>query len=118
VFRPGAVSYLRIPASNAEQASSFYTAVFGWHARAGSSSFEDASGHVIGHFMEDMAVAGEAGVRPYIYVESVEQTLRKLHELGGELVTAPYPEGELTVATFRDPSGNVIGVWQRAGRPA
>ncbi len=26
----------------------------------------------------------------------------------------PYAEGDLRVATFRDPSGTVIGVWQRA----
>ena len=35
---------------------------------------------------------------------------------GGEVVTAPYPEGDLRVATFRDPAGNVIGVWQQAPR--
>jgi hypothetical protein len=29
------------------------------------------------------------------------------------LVDPPYPEGDLRVATFRDPAGNVIGVWQR-----
>jgi predicted enzyme related to lactoylglutathione lyase len=23
-----------------------------------------------------------------------------------------YPEGSLTIAAFRDPAGNVIGVWQ------
>jgi predicted enzyme related to lactoylglutathione lyase len=35
---------------------------------------------------------------------------------GGELVTAPYPEGDLWVATFRDPAGNVVGVRQRGLR--
>jgi predicted enzyme related to lactoylglutathione lyase len=25
----------------------------------------------------------------------------------------PYPEGNLTVATFRDPTGNTIGIWQQ-----
>jgi hypothetical protein len=29
---------------------------------------------------------------------------------------APYPEGDLWVATFRDPAGNVLGVWQTASR--
>ena len=32
-----------------------------------------------------------------------------------EAATAPYPEGNLTVATFRDPAGNEIGVWQQGG---
>ena len=40
--------------------------------------------------------------------------MRVLKDLGGETVTAPYPEGDLRVATFRDPAGNVIGAWQRA----
>ena len=35
---------------------------------------------------------------------------------GGEIVTPPYPEGDLWVGTFRDPSGNVLGVWQTGPR--
>jgi predicted enzyme related to lactoylglutathione lyase len=31
-------------------------------------------------------------------------------------VTEPYPEGDLWVAVFRDPSGNVLGVWQHGPR--
>jgi len=33
---------------------------------------------------------------------------------GGVVIEVPYAEGDLRVATFRDPAGNVIGVWQRA----
>jgi predicted enzyme related to lactoylglutathione lyase len=66
VFRPGGVSYLRIPADQPAEAAAFYEFVFGWRVRADPDrgSFEDASGHVIGHFLADMQVAGEAGVRP------------------------------------------------------
>jgi hypothetical protein len=35
---------------------------------------------------------------------------------GGALDTEPYPEGNLSVATFRDPAGNVLGVWQSGQR--
>jgi predicted enzyme related to lactoylglutathione lyase len=55
----------------------------------------------------------EAGVRPYIYVERVDEALDKVAAHGGEVVTAPYPEDDLLVATFRDPPGNVLGVWQQ-----
>jgi hypothetical protein len=34
--------------------------------------FEDATGHIIGHFMTDLPVAGEAGVVPYIYVQNID----------------------------------------------
>ena len=115
VFRGGGISYLRIPAPDPQEAAAFYRHVFGWtvDSRRRDPSFEDGSGHVIGHFVPDAAVAGEAGVRPYIYVESVRATLERVTASAGVVVDAPYPEGDLCVATFRDPAGNVVGVWQR-----
>ena len=73
VFRPGGVSYLRIPAPDPQRAATFYAAVFGWTVDNDrmSPSFADGSGHVIGHFMADLPVAGTPGVRPYVYVEDV-----------------------------------------------
>lgn len=70
---------------------------------------------MIGHFIPDAEVAGEAGVRPYVYVDDVDQTLALITTRGGEVVRAPYPEGDLRVAAFRDPDGYVVGVWQRGG---
>src|SRR5213080_4492772 len=118
VFRLGGVSYLRIPADAPQRAADFYETVFGWTVDRDRDepSFEDGSGHVIGHFVAGQAVAGEAGVRPYVFVASVDETLDRVVTNGGEVVTAPYPEGDLRVATFRDPAGNVIGVWQQAPR--
>ena len=115
VFRPGGVSYLRIPAPEPQRAAAFYAAVFDWTVDNDriNPSFADGSGHVIGHFMADLPVAGAAGVRPYIYVEDVAATLDRALANGAEPATAPYPEGNLTVATFRDPAGNEIGVWQQ-----
>jgi len=118
VFRVGGVSYLRIPAREPRRSAAFYEAVFGWRlgGDAHEPSFEDGTGHVIGHFMADLPSAGEAGVRPYIYVEGVDETLDKIVAHGGEVVAAPYPEGDLWVATFRDLSGNMFGVWQQGPR--
>jgi len=118
VFRVGGISYLRIPAEDPRGSAVFYEAVFGWSVRddRDDPSFEDGTGHVIGHFVADLSVAGEAGVRPYIFVEHVDETLDKVVAHGGEVVTAPYPEGDLSVATFRDPSGNVLGIWQQGPR--
>jgi hypothetical protein len=120
VFRTGGVSYLRIPADNARGPATFYEAVFGWSVRGDRDepSFADGSGHVIGHFTADRAVAGEAGVRPYIFVDRVDEALERVVAQGGEVVTAPYPEDDLWVATFRDPAGNVLGVWQTGPRDA
>jgi uncharacterized protein len=50
-------------------------------------SFEDGTGHVIGHIRADMEVAGEAVIRPYVYVETVEDTLERVNANGGEVAT-------------------------------
>lgn len=116
VSRSGGVSYLRIPAEDPRALAAFYEGVFGWSVDADREdpSFEDGTGHVIGHFVADVPVAGEAGIRPYVFVERVDETLEKVVGRGGQVVTPTYEEGNLLVATFRDPSGNVVGVWQTA----
>jgi predicted enzyme related to lactoylglutathione lyase len=115
VFRASGISYLRIPAADPRRAAAFYEAVFGWTVRSDRDdpSFEDGTGHVIGHFVADQPVAGEAGLRPYVYVEDLGETLERVVAEGGEIVTPPYPEGDLRVATFRDPAGNVVGLWEK-----
>jgi predicted enzyme related to lactoylglutathione lyase len=114
VARPAGISYLRIPSDDPKRSAAFYEAVFGWKVDADREdpSFEDGTGHVIGHIHADMEVSGEAGIRPYVFVESVAEVLERIEANGGEVVTPPYPEGDLTVAVFRDPTGNVLGVWQ------
>lgn len=118
VFRVGGVTYLRIPTRDVGRSASFYKAVFGWRLKGDPDNpgFSDATGHVIGHWQADLPVAGEAGVIPYIFVDRVDDTLWQINEHGGEVVKTPYPEGDLWIATFRDPDGNVLGVWQHGPR--
>jgi hypothetical protein len=114
VARPAGISYLRIPSTDPKRSAQFYEAVFGWKVDADRDdpSFQDGTGHVIGHIHSDMEVSGEAGIRPYVFVESVGEALERIEANGGEVVTPPYQEGDLTVAVFREPSGSVLGVWQ------
>jgi uncharacterized protein len=116
MFRSNGISYLRLPSADPKATAEFYAAVFDWKVNAAREdpSFEDGTGHVIGHISSDHEVAGEAGIRPYVYVEDVERALELVEANGGEVVTPTYPEGDLAVAVFRDPAGNVVGVWQRA----
>jgi predicted enzyme related to lactoylglutathione lyase len=116
VFRNGGISYVRIPAGADPKAlASFYERVFGWRVDADRDdpSFEDGTGHVIGHISTEHDAAGTSGFRPYVFVKSVQDALERADAAGGSTVDAPYPEGELTVASFSDPAGNVIGIWQR-----
>ena len=114
MFRPGGVTYVRIPAPQPAALAGFYRDVFAWTVdRSGEQpKFADGSGHVIGHFVADQRPTGAEGVRLYIYVASVSETLAALGAHGARVVTPAYAEGSLTVATFEDPAGNVVGVWQ------
>jgi uncharacterized protein len=115
VARVGGVSYLHIPATDRARSAEFYAAVFGWrlHGDPEAPSFEDGTAHVIGRWVTDQAPTGDDGIRPYIYVESVQATLEKVTARGGAVARPPYEEGALTVATIRDPAGNTIGIWQQ-----
>ena len=118
VFRPGGISYMRFPAPDPPALAAFYGTVFGWNIRGNPDepSFDDGSGHVIGHFVRALAPTGADGIRPYVYVTNVDETLAHALANGAELETEPYPEGNLWVAVIRDPAGNVVGVWQQGPR--
>ena len=118
IFRESGISYLRIPADDPQTTARFYQDVFGWKMDLDrpDPSFEDGTGHVIGHFSAEHEVAGEAGIRPYVYVASVDAALSAVSAKGGRVVTEPYPEGDLWVGVFEDAAGNVVGVWQRGPR--
>ncbi len=117
--RLGGISYLHIPAVDARQSAVFYETVFGWKVTGHDTarpSFDDGTGHVSGAWMTNQAVASEPGLLPYIYVEGIDETIGRIEANGGQVVTAPYPEGTLWVATFRDPAGNVLGLWHNGPR--
>jgi hypothetical protein len=118
IARPGGVSYLAIPARDVAKSAEFYRAVFGWELRgdADRPSFSDGTGHVIGHWRTDLDVAGEAGVRPYVYVRDLGATLELVAAQGAEVVTGPYAEGSLRIAVVRDPAGNAVGIWTGPGQ--
>jgi uncharacterized protein len=115
VARPGGISYLAIPVHDVSASARFYQAVFGWQlgGDADRRSFSDGTGHVIGHWRTDLEVAGESGIRPYIYVDDLEKLLATAADHGATTITAPYEQGNLRIATINDPAGNVIGVWQQ-----
>jgi|HubBroStandDraft_1064217.scaffolds.fasta_scaffold268817_2 predicted enzyme related to lactoylglutathione lyase len=121
VYRIGGISYLHIPTKNAFESGNFYETVFGWklHGDPAWPLFEDATGHVIGRWVTDLDVAPEStGVRPFVHVESIDEILDVAVANGGEVDRIPFQEGDIWVATFRDPSGTVIGLWQTGSRRA
>lgn len=121
--RVNGITYLQLPSPDPRRSGEFYETVFGWELRGdpeGHLSFSDSTGHVIGAFIRELAVATGGGPLPYVYVDDVAATVAAIAAAGGTVVKEPYHEPpdsdeHLTVATFRDPAGNVIGVWQVGG---
>lgn len=109
--------YLEIPSADIEKSVAFYEGTFGWNIRHRGTprpSFDDATGYVSGAFITARQSAREPGLLPYIWVNDMEAVIARAIELGGEIVghtQLDSPGGEW-IATLRDPSGNVIGLYE------
>jgi uncharacterized protein len=116
----GEVRYLQIPATDVEASASFYETVFGWGTRTNSNgerSFDDGAATVSGTWVLGRPPAREPGMLVWIRVSDVEATLGKIASAGGEITSPVAPQGEgEAIATFRDPAGNVLGIFHENGR--
>jgi uncharacterized protein len=114
---PGKICYIQIPALDVDRSVEFYETVFGWGIRRrddGDVAFDDTVGEVSGTWVSGRPPASEPGLLVFVMVESVEETLNKIREVGGEDVTPLTRQGEgEAFATFRDPAGNVLGIGQQ-----
>jgi predicted enzyme related to lactoylglutathione lyase len=117
----GEVRYLQLPALDAEASATFYATVFGWRIRtkpAGERAFDDPSGRISGAWRTDRTPAGDAGVLVWVRVDDVAATLERITSAGGEVVSPLTEQGPgEAIATFRDPAGNVLGLFHE-GRSA
>jgi uncharacterized protein len=116
---PGKISYVQIPAADVGRSAAFFETVFGWNIRrrdGGQIAFDDATGEVSGTWLTERPPSSQPGLLIYINVEDVQRALQKIVEAGGEVVTPLTPQGEgEAFATFRDPAGNVLGVFHEGG---
>jgi predicted enzyme related to lactoylglutathione lyase len=110
--------YLEIPAADVRQSAAFYEVVFGWNIRHRDSdrpSFDDATGNISGAFVTDRAAARDSGVLPSVWVDDIDGTLARVPLHGGEIVEKPRhdaPDSTSWIATFRDPGGNTLRLYQ------
>ena len=109
------VVHFEIRGRDAKRLQEFYATIFGWQVDTNNP---------IGY---GFVAAGEGGppegigggiaesdtplVMVYVQVVSLDETLKKVEELGGKTVTPPTDvPGSPTIAHFQDPEGNVMGL--------
>jgi len=111
----GKICYVEIPATDVARSIEFYQAVFGWNVRQrgdGKAAFDDGVGQVSGTWVTNRPPSGEPGLLIYIMCDSVAGTIDKITANGGELVQPIGADAPEITARFRDPAGNVLGLYQ------
>ena len=117
-YRTGKICYIEIPAIDISQSAQFYQRAFGWQIRQrndGSTAFDDTIGEVSGTWVPGRPPSNVPGLLVYIMVASAATTIEAIIAAGGEIVQPVNPNEHEVYALFRDPAGNILGIYQQAG---
>jgi uncharacterized protein len=112
----GKICYIEMPTTDIARSAEFYKQVFGWNIRRrgdGSTAFDDAVNEVSGTWVLGRPPSPQPGLLVYVMVDSVAATLDAVVANGGEIVQAIGADAPEITARFRDPGGNVIGLYQQ-----
>ena len=111
----GKICYLLIPAVDVQTSSRFYESVFGWKIRQrgdGSIAFDDGVGEVSGTWVTGRPPSKDIGILIYIMVDNAAATIDRSLQMPDRLwqpIGADAPE---ITASFKDPAGNILGIYQ------
>lgn len=111
----GKICYIEMPSTDVQRSADFYKAALGWNIRRrgdGALAFDDTSGEVSGAWVLGRPPAAQPGLLVYIMVEDIEATIAAVVANGGEIVQPVGADAPEITARFRDPAGNVIGLYQ------
>ena len=112
----GKICYLELPATDIARSAEFFRRVFGWKTRQrgdGHLAFDDGVGEVSGTWVLGRAPSSTPGILVYVMVDSVAATLESVVASGGEVVQPIGADAPELTARFRDPGGNVLGLYQQ-----
>jgi len=114
----GKICYIEMPATDIAASSAFYQKVFGWNLRKrgdGAVAFDDGVGEVSGTWVKGRPPANSPGLMVYIMVDDCKATVERIVASGCEIVQPIGVDAPEITARFRDPGGNVIGLYQQPG---
>lgn len=121
------VSHFEIPAHDLDRAARFYREVFGWRIEPlpweghPYRTVRGAAGEAPGRQGIDggLLPAGVTAPHPLLVIHisgaDLEECLERIVAAGGQIDLAAAPVGDMgRFARFRDPEGNLLGLWQAA----
>jgi predicted enzyme related to lactoylglutathione lyase len=113
-LKHGKICHLELPAVDIAASASFYERVFGWQVRhrdGGAVAFDDPTREVSGHWVTGPTPA-DPGLLVSLWVDDLDAAIDAVTAAGCPIVQPVGGDpGELT-ARFRDPGGNVMGLYQ------
>jgi len=120
-YIPGVPCWIDLSSPDPEAALPFYTGLFGWEFEDVMPA--DSPGKYFAARIRDLAVAAvgsqpegfgpEAAWNTYIWVESADETAKKVLDAGGKALMEPFDiPGSGRMAVFADPAGAAFCVWQ------
>jgi predicted enzyme related to lactoylglutathione lyase len=124
----GRVVHFEVPFEDQDRAGSFYTEVFGWQLQtmpemsyvmvttgptAPQGGGPEEPGFINGGMLARNAPIG--GPVLVIEVEGIDEALAQVEDRGGTTVQAKVAVGDMGFsAYFKDPEGNLLGLWESA----
>jgi predicted enzyme related to lactoylglutathione lyase len=115
----GKICYIEMPTTDIARSAEFYRSIFGWNVRQrgdGRTAFDDTTGQVSGTWVLGRPPASVPGLLVYLMVDSVAATVDSILRNGGAIVQPVGADAPEITARFRDPGGNVLGLYQQRGR--
>lgn len=108
------LDYVEIAAPDLEAAKAFYAAAFGWTFTDYGPQYAGIQGPAERESggLTAMAEPGDGGPFVQLFSDDLDATAESITAAGGTITQGPYgfPGGRRL--HFRDPAGNVLGVWE------
>ena len=122
----GRVVHFEVPFDDADRARAFYAEAFGWqmnpvpemsYTLVSTGPSDQGPPSEPGFINGGMFQRGEPAAGPVVTVDvdDIDASLELIEKLGGSTVEAKQQVGDMGwSAYFRDPEGNLMGLWQNA----
>src|SRR3954464_5292359 len=111
----GKICYVEIPAEDIAKSSKFYSDVFGWKLRTrgdGAVAFDDGVGQVSGTWVTGRKAMSNVEMVVYVMVDDIKAASEKVKQCGGKIERECDFNAREKFAWFKDPAGNVMGIYQ------